>query len=112
MEPTVTADKLPRGSALPSAGKPAPLMPVHAATAYSPLRRLTRQRWFIALRSFAVFTGLWWLFSAWNDNPLQLPSPLAVFEAVWELAASGELFEHAGISTRSEEHTSELQSPC
>ena len=77
MEPTVTADKLPRGSALPAAVKPAPLMPVQAAAAYGPMRRLTRQRWFIALRSFAVFTGLWWLFSAWNDNPLQLPTPLA-----------------------------------
>ena len=99
MEPPVTAHHPPRGSAHPTAVKQAPLTPVHAAAAYGPLRRLTRQRWFIALRSFAVFTGLWWLFSAWNDNLLQLPTPLAVFEAVWELAASGELFEHAGIST-------------
>ena len=99
MEPPVTAHHPPRGSAHPTAVKQAPPTPAQAAAAYGPLRRLTRQRWFIALRSFAVFTGLWWLFSAWNDNPLQLPTPLAVFEAVWELAASGELFEHAGIST-------------
>ena len=58
MEPSVTADNPPRGPAHPTAVKPAPLTPVHAAAAYGPLRRLTRQRWFIALRSFAVFTGL------------------------------------------------------
>ena len=92
METTVTAPNPPQGAASPATGKP-------AATAYGPLGRLVRQGWVIALRSFGVFIGLWWLFSAWNDNPLQLPTPLAVFEAIGELATSGELFEHAGIST-------------
>ena len=99
METTVTAHNSPRDAARPTVVNQAPLTPLQAAPAYSPLRRLTHQRWVIALRSFGVFAGLWWLFSAWNDNLLQLPTPLAVFEAVWELAASGELFEHAGIST-------------
>jgi ABC-type nitrate/sulfonate/bicarbonate transport system permease component len=79
--------------------KQASRTPVQAAAAHGPLRRLTGQRWFVALRSFAVFIGLWWLISAWNANPLQLPTPLAVFSAMWELASSGEIFEHAGIST-------------
>ena len=79
--------------------KQAPPAPTQANAPHGLLRRLTSQRWVVALRSFAVFTGLWWLFSAWNDNPLQLPTPLAVFSAIWELAASGEVFEHAGIST-------------
>ena len=57
----------------------APRTPAQTTACYDVLRRLTGQRWVIALRSFAVFTGLWWLFSAWNDNPLQLPTPLAVF---------------------------------
>ena len=73
--------------------------PPQATVSFGLLRRLSGQRWVIALRSFAVFTGLWWLFSAWNDNPLQLPTPLAVFSAIWELTSSGEIFEHAGIST-------------
>ena len=73
--------------------------PAQTTACYGVLRRLTGQRWVIALRSFAVFTGLWWLFSAWNDNPLQLPTPLAVFSAIWELTSSGEIFEHASIST-------------
>ncbi|TFY98565.1 ABC transporter permease [Ramlibacter rhizophilus] len=76
----------------------APLAPP-ATRGPGPVRRLARQRWFIAVRAFAVFAGLWWAVHLWNDNPLQLPSPLAVVSAAWELAASGELFEHAVIST-------------
>lgn len=59
----------------------------------------TRRRWFIALRSFAVFIGLWYLLFLWNGNPIQLPSPFRVANALWQLALSGELFEHALIST-------------
>ena len=59
---------------------------------------LWRQRWFIAIRSFAVFIALWYAASLWNHNPLQLPSPLAVATALWELTADGELLEHASIS--------------
>ena len=62
-------------------------------------RRLLQQRWFIALRSFAVFTALWYAVYLWNGNPLQLPSPGAVVAALWKLAASGELLEHAAISS-------------
>ncbi len=63
------------------------------------LRRMLQLRGVIALRSFLIFATLWWLFHVWNDNPLQLPSPQAVIQAVWELALDGELFEHALIST-------------
>lgn len=73
--------------------------PVAATMVHGPLRRMTGQRWFVALRAFAVFAGLWWLVHLWNENPLQLPSPLAVAQAVSELVGSGEIFEHAAIST-------------
>lgn len=61
--------------------------------------RVMRQRWLIAVRSFFIFGTLWWLLHRWNDNPLQLPSPIVVLQAVWELLVEGELFEHALIST-------------
>ena len=61
--------------------------------------RWTHRRWFIALRSFAVFIALWFLLFLWNGNPIQLPSPYRVALALWQLALSGELFEHATIST-------------
>lgn len=63
------------------------------------LRRLLRQRWFVALRSFAIFAALWWAVYAWNANPLQLPSPVKVLSALWELVVGGEILEHALIST-------------
>jgi ABC-type nitrate/sulfonate/bicarbonate transport system permease component len=61
--------------------------------------RWAHRRWFIALRSFAVFFGIWYLAFLWNGNPIQLPSPVRVANAIWQLAISGELFEHAAIST-------------
>ena len=69
-----------------------------ARTNHGWARRLLRQRWFIALRSFAVFTALWSALSAWNANPLQLPTPLAVAQALWNLAEGGEMLQHASIS--------------
>ena len=76
-----------------------PARPPAAPAAPSAMRRLADHRAFIAARSFAAFAALWWLVYWWNDNPLQLPSPERVVMAAWELAASGELFEHAWIST-------------
>lgn len=73
-----------------------PVVPVAAAAVP---RRFSGRRFLIALRSFAVLGVLWWLAYLWNDNPLQLPSPLRVLAAVGDLAMSGELFEHALIST-------------
>lgn len=63
------------------------------------LARMTQRRWFIALRSFALFFGLWYMLFLWVGNPIQLPSPLRVVTALGQLAADGELFEHARIST-------------
>ena len=68
-------------------------------TALPAWRRVARLRGVIALRSFVVFGLLWWAVYAWKANPLQLPSPLAVFEAIASLLQSGELLEHATIST-------------
>ena len=71
-----------------------------AATAGpSALRRLSHSHALVAVRSFVVFLALWYAFSAWNANPLQLPSPLRVIRALVDLAVSGEVLEHALIST-------------
>jgi ABC-type nitrate/sulfonate/bicarbonate transport system permease component len=53
----------------------------------------------VSLRSFACFFLLWWLLYLWNGNPLQLPSPVKVFEALWGLLREGEIAEHASVST-------------
>jgi ABC-type nitrate/sulfonate/bicarbonate transport system permease component len=57
-----------------------------------------RQLW-VTLRAFAVFFLLWWALHLWNGNPLQLPSPMKVFEALWGLLRGGEIAEHASVST-------------
>jgi len=62
-------------------------------------RRALRSRGFVAVRSFAIFAALWYALFAWNANPLQLPSPLRVLDAAWGLLKSGEVLEHASIST-------------
>jgi len=79
-------------------GNAQPAMPLPARPGWA--SRLWQQRGFIAIRSFAVFIALWYAAFLWNRNPLQLPSPLAVATALWELAADGELLEHASISAR------------
>lgn len=53
----------------------------------------------VVLRSFALFLLTWWLLARWNNNPIQLPDPLAVAAAMLELAHEGELLEHASVST-------------
>lgn len=60
--------------------------------------RIWRARGFIALRSFTIFIGLWSLLAGWVDSPIQLPSPVKVFDALIGLAAKGELWEHTVIS--------------
>ena len=79
--------------------KPAAVGGVNGTTpAPRPLWAFYRQLW-IPLRSFGVFFLLWWLLHLWNGNPLQLPSPLKVFEALWGLLKEGEIAEHAMVST-------------
>ena len=70
-----------------------------AAPAPGLLRRILRQRWLVPVRSFSVFAGLWQVAFMLNDNPLQLPSPARVFAALWDLLVSGEILEHASVST-------------
>ena len=79
-------------------GNAQPAMPLPARPSWA--LRLWQQRGFIAIRSFAIFIALWYAAFLWNHNPLQLPSPLTVATALWELAADGELLEHASISAR------------
>ena len=80
-------------------GPCSPALVPRAAPGFGPLRRMLRQRWFVALRAFTLFALFWWAVFVWNGNPLQLPSPARVVAALWGLAASGEIFEHALIST-------------
>lgn len=70
----------------------------HAAGAPGRVRRVLQQRWLVAVRAFAVFAALWYAAFLWNANPLQLPSPLAVAGALWDLAGGGEMLQHASIS--------------
>ena len=53
---------------------------------------------FSYVRTMLVFGVAWELLSRWTANPILLPSPLAVLEALRELALDGELFRHAAIS--------------
>jgi ABC-type nitrate/sulfonate/bicarbonate transport system permease component len=62
------------------------------------LRRLALQPAFVYVRTMAVFAAVWAAIAVWKANPVLLPTPLAAFEAVVELARSLELFEHAFIS--------------
>ena len=96
------ATPLTAGSPLSASLDEAEGVPPAAADTAAPADvriRLAHRRWFIALRSFAAFIAVWYLMFLWNGNPIQLPSPLRVANAIWQLAIDGELFEHAGIST-------------
>ena len=97
---TETAAPLAPGSSLAMSLEEAEGTPPELAKATPAERaRWMHRRWIIALRSFAIFIGVWYLMFLWNGNPIQLPSPLRVADAMWQLAVSGELFEHALIST-------------
>lgn len=78
---------------------PTPASAVSAPTTVRPMGWLMHRRLWVSLRSFGVFFLLWWALHLWNGNPLQLPSPLKVLEALWGLLREGELAEHAGVST-------------
>ncbi len=80
---------LPMSAALPAAATQAPRQGLPAWV----------RRSAVALRSYALFMGLWWLLARWNGNAIQLPDPLSVARAMWELAREGELLEHASVST-------------
>ena len=53
----------------------------------------------MALCSFGLFIGLWYLIAAWIDNRVLLPSPAQVAGALYKLGIEGEIFEHASVST-------------
>ena len=100
--PPATVDSLAAGEALPRLGDDAETTtptPSQGAVAADKPVPLAHRRWFVAMRSFAAFIGIWYLAYLLNGNPIQLPSPARVASALWQLAASGELFEHALIST-------------
>jgi ABC-type nitrate/sulfonate/bicarbonate transport system permease component len=53
---------------------------------------------FIYLRAMAALAIVWEIAARWTGNPVLLPSPLRVLDAIWALALELELFEHAAIS--------------
>src|SRR5689334_11745012 len=53
---------------------------------------------FVYLRTMAAFLLVWALVARLTANIILLPSPLAVFDALVELARSLELLFHAGVS--------------
>lgn len=73
-------------------------VPVRAPAPRGFVARWSNRRWLVTLRAFAVFALAWYGLSVWNDNSLQLPSPLQVVVALADLARSGELFDHAIVS--------------
>ncbi len=95
MEHTVT---MPIQGAPATAAAKTPVIPTPAAAAAKPRAGASGNRLVLALRTFAAFIALWWLAHWWNDNPLQLPSPVRVLAALWDLTVEGELFQHAAIS--------------
>lgn len=52
----------------------------------------------VYVRTMLAFAAFWALVAVWTSNPVLLPSPRAVFEALVELAKDLELFKHTGIS--------------
>ncbi|MBV8912686.1 MAG: ABC transporter permease [Acetobacteraceae bacterium] len=62
------------------------------------IRRWGAHPGLVALRSFVLFFLLWWAAAEWTASPIQLPTPGAVFDALWDLARDGELFENVSIS--------------
>ena len=53
---------------------------------------------FVYFRTMTVFALFWAAVAWWTANPILLPSPWAVFQAAFGLAAELELFQHAAIS--------------
>lgn len=64
----------------------------------SVIRRWGAHPGLVALRSFVAFFLLWWALAAWTASPIQLPTPPAVFAALWSLAKDGELFDNVSVS--------------
>jgi len=52
----------------------------------------------VYLRTMLAFFVVWALVARWTSNGVLLPSPLAVFAAIFDLAKDLELFFHAGVS--------------
>ena len=93
----VSASPEPSQDPLPRGVEAAPEAPQTVARP-GLLARWSNRRWLITLRTFAIFLLLWHGLALWNDNPLQLPSPLRVLSALADLARSGELLDHALVS--------------
>ena len=71
-----------------------------AATDRAPRAPAPRRTWgvLVYVRTMLVFALVWALASWWTAKQILLPSPLAVLQAMFDLAKDLELFEHAAIS--------------
>lgn len=75
-------------------------LPVTGSQGAAPSHRSgALRRAVVVLRSFAIFLLAWAALAAWNANPIQLPGPWRVAQALADLAMDGELLEHAMVST-------------
>jgi len=52
----------------------------------------------VAVRSLLILLVIWQCASLWTGNPLLLPSPVGVVDALVDLLRSGELFDQASVS--------------
>lgn len=50
------------------------------------------------LLSLVVMLLLWTLVAVWSDNPRIMPAPWQVAARIWQIAATGELWLHAGTT--------------
>lgn len=87
---SLRANCLPQGSGVAGDG-------IRAGIATA-LRRVTGSKRFMALLASAIFFLVWHMLSIWNANPIQLPTPFAVFAALRQLFDEGELLENAEVS--------------
>ena len=72
-------------------------MSPHAAAGRAPASTHLRSA-LVYLRTMGVFVLVWAALAWWKGNPVLLPSPLTVLEAIVELARSLELFTQAAVS--------------
>jgi ABC-type nitrate/sulfonate/bicarbonate transport system permease component len=92
----IDGPRAPTGAGFPASSTPAEDIPVKPERAAS---RAPRRFYWVG--TFGVVIAAWYLATAREFiNPILLPSPLDVGDTFSEMALSGELFRHIGVSLR------------
>ena len=92
---------LPGGALAVDAAGPAVATAVPPPAAHGVGRSATARRWpglIPGLVSLALLLAVWGIAAALGDDPQRLPSPALVLTRLVELAASGELWLHLGMT--------------